>query len=47
MGGIFCSIFFVVNDIDIHKLNLRPFNLFFKLSESPLKKWVFFTFVKQ
>jgi hypothetical protein len=39
----FCSDFFVVNDIDIHQLNLRPFKSFF-LVENPFKKCVFLHF---
>jgi hypothetical protein len=33
--------FFVVNDIDIHHLILRPFRSFKSLVENPLKKCVF------
>ncbi len=37
----FCSDFFVVNDIDIHQLNLGPFNFFLKMVENPFTKCVF------
>jgi hypothetical protein len=32
--------FFVVNDIDIHKLNFKPFGFFLIFIENPLKKHV-------
>ncbi len=34
--------FFMVYDIDIHKLNLKPFKIFMFLDEISLKKSVFF-----
>jgi hypothetical protein len=32
---------FMVNDVDIHKLNLRPFKNLKLLVENLIKKWVF------
>jgi hypothetical protein len=37
----FCSDFFLMNDIDIHKLNLRLFGSVKNLVENPFKKCVF------
>jgi hypothetical protein len=38
----FCSDFFVVNDIELHQLNLGPFRSLNFLIENPFKKCVFF-----
>jgi hypothetical protein len=38
-------IFLVVSDIDIHQLNLNPFNSLQFLVENPFKKCVFFHFL--
>jgi hypothetical protein len=36
--------FLVVNDIDVHQLNLRPFRSLQFLVENPFNKCVFFAF---
>ncbi len=38
----FCNECFVVNDINIHQLNLKPFKSLKVLVENPFKKCVFF-----
>jgi hypothetical protein len=40
MGGVLVMNFFVVNDIDIHQLNLKPFKSLKSLIENPFKKCV-------
>jgi hypothetical protein len=37
----FCSDYFLMNDIDIHQLNLRPFGNVKNLVENSFKKCVF------
>ncbi len=39
----FCNEFFLMNDIDIHQLNLRPFGSVKMLVENPFEKCVFCT----
>jgi hypothetical protein len=41
----FCSDFLMVNDIDIHQLNLEPFKIFKILAENPITKCVFCHFL--
>jgi hypothetical protein len=42
----FCDDFFLVNDIDIHQLNLEPFKSLQIFFENPFKN-VFFAFFEQ
>jgi hypothetical protein len=37
--------FFVMSDIDVHQLNLRPFKILYFLVENPFKKCVFLQFL--
>ncbi len=45
MSGVSWVIFFIVYDIDIHELNLRPFKNLKFLDEISFKKCVFFAFL--
>jgi hypothetical protein len=41
----FSGDFFVVNDVDIHKLNFKPLKSLKLLVENPIKKRVFLSFL--
>jgi hypothetical protein len=41
----FCNVFLVVNNIDVHQLNLRPFRCLQFLVENPFKKCVVLHFL--
>jgi hypothetical protein len=45
MSGVLLWSFFVVNDIDIHQLNLGPIKIFNLLVENLFKKNVFLHFL--